>query len=354
MVDLGARARGEITRIAVVMDVRSRAFTTDLAAVIKDLDGRGYPPRLLFLEASDAVLVRRFEQVRRSHPLQGDGRLVDGIAASASCSRPLREAADLVVDTSTATVPTLRATLERAFGADYEHRHARHASCPSATSTACRWTPTSSSTCASCPTRSGSPSCATRPAATSRCATTCSPRRAAGSSSTATWSCWASSAAGYRREGKRYLTVSRRLHRRQAPQRGHQRGDRAAAGRRSGMTVSVAAPRPGARMSDTAATDRSRPSPSAAATGCTPRSRRCALLTDDVTAVVTVADDGGSSGRLRRELGLLPPGDLRMAICRAGRGRRAGPPVAHPRAAPLRRHRRAGGPRCGQPAASPG
>ena len=48
MVDLGARARGEITRIAVVMDVRSRAFTTDLAAVIKDLDGRGYPPRLLF------------------------------------------------------------------------------------------------------------------------------------------------------------------------------------------------------------------------------------------------------------------------------------------------------------------
>ena len=122
MVDLGARARGEITRIAVVMDVRSRAFTTDLAAVIKDLDGRGYPPRLLFLEASDAALVRRFEQVRRSHPLQGDGRLVDGINRERELLRALREAADLVVDTSTTTVPTLRATLERAFGADYEHR----------------------------------------------------------------------------------------------------------------------------------------------------------------------------------------------------------------------------------------
>jgi RNase adapter protein RapZ len=121
MVDLGARARGEITRIAVVMDVRSRAFTTDLAAVIKDLDGRGYPPRLLFLEASDAALVRRFEQVRRSHPLQGDGRLVDGINRERELLHPLREAADLVVDTSTTTVPTLRATLERAFGADYEH-----------------------------------------------------------------------------------------------------------------------------------------------------------------------------------------------------------------------------------------
>jgi UPF0042 nucleotide-binding protein len=121
MVDLGARARGEITRIAVVMDVRSRAFTTDLTAVIKDLDGKGYPPRLIFLEASDAVLVRRFEQVRRSHPLQGSGRLVDGITAERDLLRPLREAADLVVDTSTTSVPTLRATLERTFGADYPH-----------------------------------------------------------------------------------------------------------------------------------------------------------------------------------------------------------------------------------------
>jgi len=119
MVDLGARAGGDVTRIAVVMDVRSRAFTSDLGAVIKDLDSRGYKPRLLFLEASDMVLVRRFEQVRRSHPLQGSGRLVDGIQAERELLRPLREAADLVVDTSTLTVPVLRATLERAFGAEY-------------------------------------------------------------------------------------------------------------------------------------------------------------------------------------------------------------------------------------------
>ncbi|GAA2551266.1 RNase adapter RapZ [Pseudonocardia hydrocarbonoxydans] len=119
MVDLGARARGEVARIAVVMDVRSRAFTADLHAVIKDLDARGYRPRLLFLEASDAVLVRRFEQVRRSHPLQGDGRLVDGIAAERELLRPLRESADLVVDTSTVSVPALRATLERTFGAEF-------------------------------------------------------------------------------------------------------------------------------------------------------------------------------------------------------------------------------------------
>src|SRR5438552_10237517 len=118
MVDLGSRSRGEITRIAVVMDVRSRAFSADLGAVIKDLDTRGYKPRLLFLESSDTVLVRRFEQVRRSHPLQGDGRLVDGIAAERELLAPLREHADLVVDTSTVAVPQLRATLEHAFGTE--------------------------------------------------------------------------------------------------------------------------------------------------------------------------------------------------------------------------------------------
>ena len=116
MVDLGARARGEITRIAVVMDVRSRVFSADLRTVLKDLDARGYKPRLLFLEASDAVLVRRFEQVRRSHPLQGDGRLVDGIAAERALLGPLRDTADLIVDTSTLSVPALRGLLERTFG----------------------------------------------------------------------------------------------------------------------------------------------------------------------------------------------------------------------------------------------
>jgi len=122
MVDLGARARGggdpAVTRIAVVMDVRSRAFTADLGAVIKDLDARGYKPRLLFLEAADSVLVRRFEQNRRSHPLQGDGRLVDGITAERALLRPLREAADLVLDTSTLSVHQLRARIEQGFERD--------------------------------------------------------------------------------------------------------------------------------------------------------------------------------------------------------------------------------------------
>lgn len=118
MVELGAKARGAVTKVAVVMDVRSRAFTEDLASIIKDLDTSGYKPRVLFLEATDDVLVRRFEQVRRGHPMQGDGRLIDGIKAERDLLGPLREDADLVLDTSTLSVHQLRAKIEDAFGTD--------------------------------------------------------------------------------------------------------------------------------------------------------------------------------------------------------------------------------------------
>nr|WP_199444187.1 RNase adapter RapZ [Umezawaea beigongshangensis] len=118
MVELGAQARGAITRVAVVMDVRSRAFTEDLAAIIKDLDARSYKPRVLFLEATDDVLIRRFEAVRRGHPMQGDGRLADGIAAERVLLTPLREEADLVLDTSALSVHQLRAKIEDSFGSE--------------------------------------------------------------------------------------------------------------------------------------------------------------------------------------------------------------------------------------------
>jgi len=122
MVELGAQARGAITRVAVVMDVRSRAFTDDLAAVIKDLDARGYKPRTLFLEATDAALIRRFEQVRRTHPLQADGRLADGIEAERHLLTPLRDQADLVLDTTSLSVHQLRAKIEDAFGSEASTR----------------------------------------------------------------------------------------------------------------------------------------------------------------------------------------------------------------------------------------
>jgi RNase adapter protein RapZ len=115
MVELGSRTQGAITRIAVVMDVRSRAFSADLRGVIVELAERGLRPRVLFLEASDEVLVRRFESVRRAHPLQGEGRLVDGIAAERAVLAGIRDEADLILDTSTRSVHELRRAIEEAF-----------------------------------------------------------------------------------------------------------------------------------------------------------------------------------------------------------------------------------------------
>jgi UPF0042 nucleotide-binding protein len=111
-------AGSRITQLAVVLDVRSRGFTGDLDWVRKDLATRAIFPRVLFLEASDDILVRRYEQVRRSHPLQGDQTLAEGIAAERRMLAPLREGADLIIDTSTRSVRGLRESIERAFGGE--------------------------------------------------------------------------------------------------------------------------------------------------------------------------------------------------------------------------------------------
>jgi UPF0042 nucleotide-binding protein len=97
------------------MDVRSRAFSSDLRAVIRELGDRGMRPRVLFLEARDDVLVRRFENVRREHPLQGNGRLIDGIAAERTLLAGLRDDADLVIDTSDRSIHELRRAIDSSF-----------------------------------------------------------------------------------------------------------------------------------------------------------------------------------------------------------------------------------------------
>jgi RNase adapter protein RapZ len=117
MIDLARRASGTLPRIAAVIDLRSgRAFSTDLESGIRELGARGVRPRVVFLEASDETLVRRFENVRRPHPLQEDGRVVDGIAAERQRLREIREEADLVLDTSALNVHELRARMRDFFG----------------------------------------------------------------------------------------------------------------------------------------------------------------------------------------------------------------------------------------------
>jgi UPF0042 nucleotide-binding protein len=118
MVDFGLDAGSRITRLAVVMDVRSRGFTGDLDWVRYDLATRGITPRVVFMEASDDMLVRRYEQNRRSHPLQGEQTLAEGIVAEREMLAAVRANADLIIDTSTLSVRGLRETIERAFGGE--------------------------------------------------------------------------------------------------------------------------------------------------------------------------------------------------------------------------------------------
>ncbi|MCC3312855.1 RNase adapter RapZ [Nocardia africana] len=119
LIELGAAADPPITKLALVMDVRSRFFTGDLSGVTDQLRANGVGTRLLFLEASDDVLIRRFGFARRRHPLQSesaDGTLSAGIAAERRALSKVKTAADLVIDTTALSVHQLHRKLEEAYG----------------------------------------------------------------------------------------------------------------------------------------------------------------------------------------------------------------------------------------------
>lgn len=118
LVELVARADGALPKVAVVADVRARSMFSELEQVLVDYVDQGIGIRVLFLDASDEVLVRRFESVRRPHPLQGDGTLIDGIEAERRELAPLRNRADITIDTSDLNVHQLRAEVRAAFGQD--------------------------------------------------------------------------------------------------------------------------------------------------------------------------------------------------------------------------------------------
>jgi UPF0042 nucleotide-binding protein len=123
MAELAFAAGGTATRhTAMVLDVRSRAFSTDLAGAIQALRDKGFHPRVVFVDADDEVLIRRFESVRRSHPLQGDGRLADGIAAERKLLEEARDEADVIIDTSHLNVNQLRRRVEELFGGEDARR----------------------------------------------------------------------------------------------------------------------------------------------------------------------------------------------------------------------------------------
>ena len=97
-----------VRRAAVVSDVRGGEYFDDLLAVLDELDRTGLEPTVVFLEADEQALVDRFKETRRRHPLAPEGSVVDGIRAERDILGPLRERADVVVDTTDLTAAMLR------------------------------------------------------------------------------------------------------------------------------------------------------------------------------------------------------------------------------------------------------
>ena len=114
LVELSRRAGKTLPKIAAIVDVRGGELFSDLHPIVEGLR-EATPVRVLFLEATDAALVRRFEQVRRPHPLQGDGTLLDGIGAERARMLVIRELSDIVVDTSDLNIHELANKITETF-----------------------------------------------------------------------------------------------------------------------------------------------------------------------------------------------------------------------------------------------
>ncbi len=110
-----ARGGGRPHRYALVVDVRSGMFLDELAAGLAELRKTGASTRVLFLDASDDVLVRRYEATRRRHPLSDTERVSDGIARERDLLEALKGEADLIVDTTNLNVHELRDRLQQLF-----------------------------------------------------------------------------------------------------------------------------------------------------------------------------------------------------------------------------------------------
>jgi UPF0042 nucleotide-binding protein len=113
--DLFALSKAKLPKIAVITDVRGGEFFSELQSRITDLKNREISVKLLFLEASDSALVKRFESVRRPHPLQGNGTIIDGINLERAELLGLRESADLIIDTSDSNVHQLTNRIAETF-----------------------------------------------------------------------------------------------------------------------------------------------------------------------------------------------------------------------------------------------
>ncbi|NLK08019.1 MAG: RNase adapter RapZ [Firmicutes bacterium] len=111
--ELCAQSEGKIKHIALVCDIRGRGFFDHLIAVLEELEERGFLYDILFLEASNETLIRRFKESRRRHPLAPEGTILEGIAKERQRLRELKRRAHRVLDTSQLSPRELREEMIR-------------------------------------------------------------------------------------------------------------------------------------------------------------------------------------------------------------------------------------------------
>lgn len=119
--ELGMAGTGEYDRVVLVTDIRSGTNFDGLFHALEDLEAMKCPYRILFIEASDEVIIRRYKETRRSHPLLEEcGSLKDAITRERTMLAPIRERAEHIIDTSRLSTRGLRGELRRIFSRDSE------------------------------------------------------------------------------------------------------------------------------------------------------------------------------------------------------------------------------------------
>lgn len=116
LLQLCAQDDSPVSKVAVVTDVRTRMFPGSLIETIDKLTELGMAPTVLFMDARDDVLIRRFDSVRRTHPLQENDTLKHGIQREREVVAPIRARADIIIDTTNLSVHDLRRAIEASFG----------------------------------------------------------------------------------------------------------------------------------------------------------------------------------------------------------------------------------------------
>ena len=309
------RGTDDPQRLGLVIDVRSGEFVDALVAALAELREMGARTRVLFLDAADDVLVRRYEESRRKHPLAAGERVSEGIAAERALLEDLKGTADVVVDTTDLNVHELRDRLSELFDDDdrdsalqtsivsFGYKHGLPIDVDLVFD--CRFLPNPHWVEELRPLTGTDPRVRDYVLAQPETAPFLAELERL----------FALLLPAYVREGKSYLSI----------------GVGCTGGRHRSVViaselarlleshgVSPARPPPRRRSWLTAPADGSLRRPSVVALGgghgLATALRAIRRYAGSITAVVSVADDGGSSGRLRRDLGVPPPGDIRRCL----------------------------------------